>query len=79
MTFFTGQRRMGTRQWELTAIMIKVHVIPTGGIMTDGTILAILSIVGIILLMTRITVLGCAFELIIYMTGCASDFRVLAL
>ncbi len=47
--------------------------------MTDGTILAILSIMGIILLMTRITVLGCAFELIIYMTGRASDFRVLAL
>ena len=79
MTFFASHRHMGAGQWELTAVMIKVHVIPTGGIMTDGAILAILSIMGIILLMTRITVLGCAFELIIHMTGRASDFRVLAL
>jgi hypothetical protein len=78
MAFFAGHRGMGTGQWEFTTIVIKAHMIPTGGIMTDRTILAILPIVGIILLMAGKTILRRTFELLIHMARFTTDFYMLA-
>ena len=70
---------MGAGQWELSAIMVKVHMVPTGGVMTDRTILPILSIMRVVLLMARITILRRAFELLIHMARFTGDACMLAL
>ena len=69
---------MGAGQWKLRAIMVKVHMVPTGGVMTDRTILPILSIMRVVLLMARITILRRTFELIIHMAGFARDAHMLS-
>jgi len=58
---------MSTGEWEFAAVMIEIHMVPTGRVMTGRTVCAKIAIMVIILLMTRIAIHGRAFELVIYM------------
>ena len=65
MTFFAGQGCVGTGQRKFTAVVIKVNMIPAGGVMTGRTVCAKIPIVIIVFLMTGITIHRRAFELLI--------------
>jgi hypothetical protein len=79
MTLFASQGGMSTGQREFTIVMIKVDMIPTGGVMTGRAVRAKLSIVIVILLMTGVAIHRRASELLIDMTGLTRDFRMPAL
>jgi len=76
MALLTGQGCMGTGQWKIAVVMIKIHMIPTGGVMTGRTVFTKLPIMIVISLMTRIAIRGRAFELLIYVARLASHFHM---
>jgi hypothetical protein len=79
MTLLTSQGRVSTGQREVTFVVIKIHMIPTGWIMAGRTVFTKLPIVLVILLMTRIAIHGRSFELLIDMTRFTGDVRMPAL
>lgn len=76
MTLFASQGGVNTGQREITIVMIKVDMIPTGGVVTGCTVCAKFSSVIIISLMTRIAIQGHAFELLIDVARLTKDFRM---
>ena len=69
--------RAGER--EVGEVMVKVRLVPIGGVMTRSTICAILTVMFIILLVAGIAVQRRALVLTVHMAGFASHFRVFAL
>jgi hypothetical protein len=59
---------MGTGQRKFSAVMIEIHMVPTGGIMTGGTVCAKISVVIDVLLMAGIAIHWRTFKLLIDMT-----------
>lgn len=78
MALLTIQIGVCAGQRELALVMIEAHMIPARGVMTGGTILPKLPIVLVILLVARITIYGCPFELFIYMAGLTGYVRMTA-
>lgn len=79
MALLASQGGVSTSQWKVTAVVIKVDMVPAGGIVTGRTVFTKLPIVLVILLMTRIAICRRVFELLIYMARLASHFRMPAL
>jgi len=71
MTGFTLGVGVDTGQWEICFAVIETHIFPTAGVMAGCAIRAELTIMCILLSMTGKTILGCTFENIVHMTGCA--------
>jgi hypothetical protein len=70
---------MNTRQWKITIVMIKTHVVPARRVMTGRAVCSKFPAVIVILLVAGITIGGRAFELLIDMTRLTGDFGMLAL
>jgi hypothetical protein len=58
--------------------MIEIDILPTRGIMTCRTIVAVLTVMLIIPLMAGITIGGCALMLLILVARFTGDFAMLA-
>lgn len=69
---------MPAGQREAGAVVIKIYVVPTGGIMAERTIVTVLAAVGILLLVTGIAVCRRTLENFVDMTGLAGNLLVLA-
>ena len=79
MALLASQGCMGPGQRKVSAVVIEVDMIPTGGVMTGRAVRAKFSTVIVILLMTGIAIHWRAFELLIYMTCLTGNFRMPAL
>lgn len=77
MTAFAGHG-MPTRQREIGPVMIKVHLIPTGRVMADRAVAAVLAAMRVILLVTGKAVGWRAQEYLVEMAGLTGNFKVLA-
>ncbi len=66
-----GQRKFG-------GIVIEMHIIPTGGVMADRAVTAILTTMGILLFVAGVTVCRSALEYLVDMAGFTRNFLVLA-
>jgi hypothetical protein len=67
---------MRASQWKVAAVMIEIDIVPTRRIMTNRAILAILTVVGILLLMAGKTIRRRTFVLPILMARFTGDFAM---
>src|SRR5512132_2835395 len=76
MAALAGYAGMRPSQWEVAEVMIEIDIVPTGRIMTNRAIRAILTIVGILLSMTGKTIRRRTFVFLILMARFTRDIVV---
>jgi hypothetical protein len=78
MAFFAGHVDMRAGQFESREIVVKSGRFPTTDLVTCAAVLTKLAVVGIILLVTGIAILGCAFKDVIFVTLITAHFGMFA-
>lgn len=76
MALLTWHIRMLSRQWEITFVVVEIHVIPTCRVMTGRAISAKIAAMFIVLLMAGVTIEWRTFVNTILMTRFAIHFRM---